>query len=52
MLGGLQEKERVVRESDTFSNLSTGWAAEGTPQLQQTHQSPTHDHNRAGIEQD
>ena len=34
VLGGLQEKERVVVEDNTFSNISTGWAAEGTSQLQ------------------
>ena len=34
VLGGLQEKERVVGEDNTFSNLSTAWAAEGTQQLQ------------------
>ena len=51
VLGGLQEKERVVGEDITFSNISTGWAAEGTPQLQYTHQPPTHDHNIYCIQQ-
>ena len=53
VLGGLQEKERVVGEDNTFSNLSTGWAAEGTPQLDTKPINPQHMITTyTGIEQD